>query len=102
MTLAEALAEAAAELPGVEAIGSGGTTEWTAGGRPFAAAAGANADFQLSPVVARAALGTPDTAPSPRGRDWVTFSPPELDRFALYRATAWFASAYRQAASARG
>ena len=94
MTLAEALAAAAADLDGV----GDGEPEWSVGGIVFAAVtAPGTAEFRLEPIVARAALGTPDTGPSNRGADWVAFRPKELDRFALDRATAWLGSAYRNA-----
>jgi hypothetical protein len=101
VTLAEALAEAAAALPGAEVIDTDGATEWAVDGRPFAALSGQTAEFRLTPPIARAALATADTGPSARGADWVAFSPPELDRFALDRATAWLASAHRHAAGRR-
>jgi len=98
LTLADALEAAAADLAGVsEAEPEPGTTEWTLAGRPFAAIRGGTAEFLLEGIVARAALGTPDTKPSPRGQDWVAFTPPELDRFALDRAASWLASAHRHA-----
>ncbi|HLO34950.1 MAG TPA: hypothetical protein VK194_02665 [Candidatus Deferrimicrobium sp.] len=97
LTLAEVLAAAAEDLAGiaVEAAGDGRT--WSVAGRPFATLAGERADFHLDPLVARAALRTPDTAPSPRGPDWVSFAPPALDDPAIDRAEAWFLSAHRRA-----
>ena len=58
---------------------------------------GDRAEFRLDPAVAAAALRTPDTSPSPRGADWVAFSPAALDGHALDRAKAWLASAWRRA-----
>jgi hypothetical protein len=97
VTLAEALVEAAADLPDAEVREVAGGTEWLRDGRPFAAASAASAEFRLSPIVGRAALGTPDVTASPRGGEWVAFRPPELDRFALDRAIAWLGSAFRHA-----
>jgi hypothetical protein len=97
MTLAEVLDEAANVLGGVDRREGTGGLEYLAGGKPFAALAGDTAEFCLEPIVARAALGTPDATPSRRGPDWVAFRPRELDRFALDRATAWFLSAGRLA-----
>jgi hypothetical protein len=97
MTLVEALADAAAGLDGVEAADVAGTIEWRVRGRAFAAVSAGTAEFRLAGRIAAAALGTPDTAPSGRGGDWVAFRPPELDRFALDRATAWLTSAWRHA-----
>jgi hypothetical protein len=55
------------------------------------------AEFRLDPLVAKAALRTPDTQPSERGPDWLRFSPQALDGHAVDRAEAWFASAWRRA-----
>jgi hypothetical protein len=103
VTLRDALeaAAAAADLPGVTASGKGTRTEWLAGGVVFAALEGDLAEFRLDPVVARAARGTPDTAVSSRGPDWVAFRPQELDRMALDRLTAWYTSAARRAVAIR-
>jgi hypothetical protein len=96
-TLRAVLEEAAADLDGVEAVPSGADVEWRRGGRPFAALAGAGAEFRLDPLVAKAALRTPDTQPSSRGADWVRFSPAVLDDHGVDRAEAWLASAWRRA-----
>lgn len=97
MTLAEVFAAAGASVGAVDRREGSGGVEFLAGGRPFAALAGDTAEFCLEPIVARAALNTPDAMPSARGPDWVAFSPPELDQFARDRATAWFQSAWRRA-----
>ena len=103
LSLAEILAAAAEELDGisVEDAGLDGLTTWSTGGRPFATLAGERAEFRLDPLVARAALRTPDTAPSQRGPEWVSFSPEELDDQAVDRAEAWFLSAHRLATAPR-
>jgi len=101
MTLDEALKAAAASLAEVKRHEEPGRTEWLVHDRPFAAVAGPIAEFRLQPLVAKAALGTPDTSPSRRGPDWIAFQPVDLDRFALDRATAWLASAYRQIGARR-
>jgi hypothetical protein len=99
LTLAEAIDEAAGRLPGVERRATaGGGVEWFIAGRPFAAVQVGTVEFRLDPVVARAALGTPDTSVSGRGAEWVAFSPGELDRFAVDRAMAWLGAAHRRAA----
>jgi hypothetical protein len=98
VTLPEVLQAEAAELGAVEGPASGGGLEWRRGERIFAASSATAAEFRLAPVVAAAALRTPDTSGSSRGPDWVTFAPVELDEMALDRATAWFASAWRLAA----
>jgi hypothetical protein len=97
VTLGELFEEAGSTLGTVDRREANGGLEFLVDGRPFAALAGGTAEFRLEPVVARAALGTPDAMPSPRGPDWVAFRPSELDRFASDRATAWFLSAWRHA-----
>jgi hypothetical protein len=101
LTLAEVLDAAAEDLADVEVETDGTSTTWSAGGHPFAALEGEWAEFRLDPLVARAALRTPETARSPRGLDWVTFSPLTLDDPAIDRIEAWFLSAYRQAIAPR-
>jgi hypothetical protein len=97
MTLRAVLDEAVADLDEVEVVPSGVAVEWRRGGRPFAALAGGAAEFRLDPLVAKAALRTPDTHPSSRGADWVRFSPAVLDDHSADRAEAWLASAWRRA-----
>ncbi len=99
LDLEAVLAAAAEELPGIVEADDGGVRTWSSGGRPFATLAGGRAEFRLDPLVAGAALRTPDTAPSPRGGDWVAFAPAELDDPAIDRAEAWFLSAHRRAAA---
>ena len=101
LSLGEVLAEAAQGLAGVSADAAEGLTTWAAGPAVFATLAGDRAEFRLDPVVAAAALRTPDTAPSPRGSDWIAFAPPVLDDHAVDRAEAWFLSAHRRAAASR-
>ena len=98
-TLGHVLDDAAEELEDAErtAAADGSTVEWSIAGITFAAISGGRAEFRLDPMVAKAALRTPDTAESTRGPDWVAFSPPELDQHAIDRATAWLASAWRRA-----
>jgi len=72
--------------------------EYRRGGRPFAVTGRSSADFRLRAEVAEAARRTPDVAPAARGPEWVRFTPPTLDRFALDRARAWFEFAWRHAA----
>jgi hypothetical protein len=57
---------------------------------------GGTAEFRLRADVAAAAARTPDAAPSPRGPEWVAFSPTVFDRFARDRIEAWFEFAVRQ------
>jgi hypothetical protein len=97
MTLADVLDLAAAALDPVERVATPAGVEWCRDGRAFAAEAGGRAEFRLPPVVGAAALGTPDTARSERGADWIAFDPRELERMAVDRASAWLASAWRHA-----
>ncbi len=99
MTLGDLLAEAAVDLPGIDAVmGPDGTLTFSRGGRPFAALSpdGGAAEFDLDAAVAEAAARTPDVTSSPRGSGWVRFSPSDLDDRAADRAVAWLASAYRR------
>ncbi len=100
MTPAELLTEAGESLAGVSAtVDASGGLIWDRTGRPFATAGadGLTVEFRLDPAVAAAALRTPDTNPSRRGQDWISFRPESLDEHALDRAEAWFGSAWRRA-----
>lgn len=99
LTLADVLAAAAEGLADVVVATSPSETAWSAGSSAFAALSGERAEFRLDPLVARAALRTPATEPSPRGSDWVAFAPGVLDDGAIDRAEAWFLSAHRRAAA---
>ncbi len=100
-TLAQALAAAGASLgvPGRAEPGRG-SVDYLRADRLFAVveAGGAAASFHLAPAVAEAAIRTPETSPSARGRGWVTLAPTILDDHTIDRATAWFESAWRIAA----
>jgi hypothetical protein len=98
LTLADVLREAAEGLTGVSARTSAEGTSWARGPAVFAAHAAEVAEFRLDPLVASAALRTPDTSPSGRGPDWIAFAPGVLDDHAVDRAEAWFLSAHRRAA----
>ena len=101
LSLADILAAAAEELDGIVTDAAGGSTTWSAAGRAFATLTGDRAEFHLDPLVARAALRTPDTGPSTRGAEWVSFAPAILDDPAVDRAEAWFLSAHRLATAPR-
>jgi hypothetical protein len=101
LTLAEILATSAEDLVDVTVSTEGELTTWSAAGRPFATLAREWAEFRLDPMVARAALRTPDTSPSMRGPGWVVFAPSVMDDPAIDRAEAWFLSAHRLAAAVR-
>lgn len=105
-TLASLLAGLAEDLPeatvssGPGAPGAGPvvrTTTWARGGVAFAVLGPTGVEIRLDPAIAAAATRTPDTAPSPRGKDWVRFNPRELDGHAVDRLEAWFDLAYRRA-----
>jgi len=101
LSLADILAAAAEELEGIATGVDAGSTTWSAAGRLFATLIGDRAEFHLDPLVVRAALRTPDTAPSPRGSEWIAFAPAVLDDPAVDRAEAWFLSAHRLATARR-
>ena len=85
-------------VPG--APGSGppvSTTTWSRGGVAFAVLRPGGIEVRLDSAVAAAATRTPDAAPSPRGKEWVRFSPRALDGHAMDRLTAWLELAYRLA-----
>ena len=54
-------------------------------------------DLRLGAEIGEAALRTPDTGPSSRGSDWVSFSPKAWDDMAVDRLRAWFRVAWRLA-----
>ena len=64
---------------------------------PFAVLGTSGIEIRLETAIAGAASRTPDTAPSPRGREWVRFSPRELDPHAIDRLRAWLELAHRLA-----
>jgi len=101
LTLADILAASAEGLDGVSVETDRGITTWSLRSVPFVVLEGSRASFRLDPLVAAAALRTPDTEPSSRGADWVSFSPSVVDDLAIDRAEAWFLSAARRAASTR-
>ena len=101
LTLADVLGAAADGLPDVADATDGGATIWRVGDRPFAVLTDDVAEFLLDPLVASAALRTPDTSASLRGTAWVSFRPATLDDGAVDRAEAWFLSAHRRAAGGR-
>lgn len=52
-------------------------------------------DLRLGAEIGEAALRTPDTHPSSRGKDWVAFAPKVWDSLAADRLKAWFRVAWR-------
>jgi hypothetical protein len=98
LELLATLEAAAAELDdlAVEMDAEGGRT-WSRDGIAFAILTAAGIELRIGAVIAEAAVRTPDTLPSGRGADWVTFAPPILDDHARDRLEAWFAAAHRRA-----
>lgn len=84
-------------LDGAEQADDADSTVFRAGGVVFAVLTGDVLEVRLDAPVARAALRTGDTSPSPRGAGWIVFAPATTDRFALDRAEAWIRSAHRLA-----
>ena len=87
----------AGELGGVSRREAGKSVEYSRSSVLFATRENGWLNFRLRPEIAAAALRTPDTAVSSRGREWVSLAPAALDSFALDRATAWFEVAWRLA-----
>lgn len=98
-SVARLVTELTADLPDARSVAEGASTTWTHGAIPFAVLGEDGIELRLDPPIAAAATRTPDTAPSPRGAEWVRFNPRELDGHAVDRLTAWFDLAYRRAAS---
>lgn len=94
-SLPDLLDELATDVEAVERTSDGGSVAYATRGQDFAVLDQIGASFRLRADVVRGALGTPDTAASPRGPDWVRFAPPVLDTFARDRAEAWFRFAHR-------
>jgi hypothetical protein len=65
----------------------------------FASVAANGAEFALGDEIAEAALRTPATTESSRGRGWVRLEVSEPTEMDLDRARAWFLSAWRAAES---
>lgn len=97
-SLAELFAELAAHVGEVSESTSDEATEYRRGSTLFAVAGPDQVELRLNPEVAEAARRTPATSATPRGAEWVRFSPPVVDEYALDRAEAWFLSAWRRAA----
>lgn len=92
------VAEVIVELPESRSQSEDGIVTWSRAGTAFAALGPAGIEIRLDRPIAAAATRTPDTAPSPRGPEWIRFSPRELDGHAVDRLRAWLELAYRRAA----
>jgi len=96
--LLAALEDAASALSEVAvSAGDAGDRTWSRGGIEFAVLTDTSTALRIGATIAAAALRTPDVTPSPRGSDWVSFAPQELDGHALDRLGAWFGAAHRRA-----
>ncbi len=96
-TLRDLALETIDDLDDVTAAPDGEATLFSRAGHPFVALTERELEVRLEPLVATAALRTPDTTKSSRGRGWVRFSPAALDRFAADRVIAWIEHAWRHA-----
>jgi hypothetical protein len=97
-SLDERIGTACEALDGVTRAHDGDLQVLAVAGRVFAVVGTDSLEVALEGPVAKAALATPDTRPSPRGPGWVAFAPATTDRFALDRAEAWLRFAHRRAA----
>jgi len=96
-TLRSIVEASAAALPDVRVAQGASETSWSRGDQVFAVLGDTGAELRLDIPIAAAAMNTPDTAESGRGREWVRFAPAALDGHAVDRLTAWFGLAYRRA-----
>lgn len=85
------------DLDGVTREPDGEAIAYAAGGRVFAVLMPDLLEVALDPAIATAALRTPDTQASSRGKGWIAFTPDGIDRFALDRADSWVRLAHRRA-----
>ena len=92
-----AIAEVVVDLPEARSLSASAVVTWSRGGREFAVLGPSGIELHLDRAIAAAATRTPDTAPSPRGSDWIRFNPHELDGHALDRLRAWLELAHRRA-----
>jgi len=91
------VAEVIVDLPESRSQSVDGVVTWSRAGTAFAALGPNGIEIRLDGPIAAAATRTPDTAPSPRGREWIRFNPSELDGHALDRLRAWLELGYRRA-----
>ncbi len=76
-----------------------GVLRWSVNGQGIVTWSRGSVSFRVGPDIGAAAMNTPDAAQSTLGRDWVAFSPVNLDSHARDRIGAWFAAAHRRAAT---
>jgi hypothetical protein len=92
-----ALVADAAATCGAEQVDAEDGVSYACSETVVAVVSGASVEFRLRADVAAAAARTPDAAPSPRGPEWVAFSPAAFDRFTRDRIESWFELAVREA-----
>jgi hypothetical protein len=97
-TLEQLVAEIVDGLGEAATSPGGAGRSWSRGGVDFAVAGPFGVEIRLDRHVAAAAARTPDTAPSPRGPDWIRFNPRQLDAHDLDRLRAWLELAHGRAA----
>ena len=91
------VAEVIVDLPESRSQSVDGVITWSRGGKAFAALGPNGIEVRLDRPIAAAATRTADSAPSPRGAEWIRFNPGELDGHALDRLRAWLELGYRRA-----
>jgi hypothetical protein len=96
-TLEQLVAEMLDGYPDLTTSPGGAGRSWALGDVELAVVGPFGAEIRLDRQVAAAAARTPDTAPSPRGPEWIRFNPRELDAHALDRLGAWLELAHRRA-----
>lgn len=96
-SLPASVAEVIVDLTESRSQSADGVVTWTRRDRAFAALGPAGIEIRLDSAIAAAATRTPDTAPSPRGPEWIRFNPREMDAHAFDRLRAWLQLAYRRA-----
>jgi hypothetical protein len=92
----DAVVAAVASTEGVAGVPTDGGVAYKVGETVVVVVKDGTAEFRLRTDIAAAAARTPDAGPSPRGPEWVAFSPTNFDRFARDRIEAWFEFAVRQ------
>jgi hypothetical protein len=91
--------ELAGELEEVSTHGDGGVVTFQRADVVFARVSADAIELRLPPDIAEAALRTPDTGAVAGASGWVRFAPRGRERHVTDRATAWFQTAWRHAAS---
>ena len=93
------LAELAAELDEVTSSGGEGIVAYQVAGVVFARVSADALEVRLPADIADAALRTPDTNALAGAPGWLRFAPQGRERHVTDRASAWFRTAWRHAAS---